>query len=518
MMSFLLRLGAKILGVLSGFDRIRLRGTLPRLAHVGGFSRFLEAENVPLKEFAGYAEDRTKQLRKALEEKAAEAGRPVEYLAGYTNKEALVQRRRLRDGAAPGGLIGAFNTLENCTSYDIYRNPKTHTIELRRRPRKCLHYYFYFDDDRFGLTQVRLQSWFPFNTNVVLNGREWLARQLDQSGLGYQRRDNCFTWIEDFTRAQALADLQPQIDWGAELDRVLQRVLPPRPLWLPDDHYYWTADQTEWATDLAFRAADTLAELYPQLIRRGIETFRSEDVLRFLGHHVTAAGRVPANCAAEITSDLKHRPEGVRIKHRAGKNTVKLYDKQGSVLRIETTLNEVKGLKSFRPLADDPSGPCQWRPMRKSVVEMTRRAALSQASNDRYGEALGTLPTDTPLSRATGKLCRPIVVAGRRHRALNPLAPDDSRLLEAISRGEWLISGFRNRDLRAILFGEAPDASTRHRQAAHVTRLLGLVRAHGLIKKVPRTHRYLLTTEGTSVIPALLAVNHATLQQLTSAA
>jgi hypothetical protein len=518
MTSFLHRFGAKILGALSGFDRVRLRGTLPRLAGTGGLFRWLESQGVLLKDFLNYAEARTRQLRKSLEETAADAGRPVEYLQGYTNKEALVQQRRLRDGAAPGGLVCAFSTLETCTSYDVFKNPKTHTIDLRRRLRKCLHYYFYFDDDRFGLAGVRLQTWFPFNTNVVLNGREWLARQLDESGIGYQRRDNCFTWVEDFARAQELADLQPKIDWEAELDRLLRRVLPPRQLWLPDDHYYWTADQTEWATDLAFRDADTLAELYPQLIRRGIETFRSEDVLRFLGHRVTAEGRVPAHFADEVTSDLKHRPEGVRIKHRAGKNTVKMYDKQGSVLRVETTLNEVKGLKSFRPLADDPTGPCQWRPMRKSVVEMTRRAELSQASNDRYLEALATLPTDTPLNRAAGKFCLPIVVEGRRHRALNPLAPDDARLLEAVSRGEWLIAGFRNRDIRAVLYGDAPDESTRRRLASRVTRLLGLLRAHGLIKKVPRTHRYLLTTEGTCVIPALLAANNATLHQLTNAA
>ena len=491
---------------------------LPRLANTGGLYRWLEAAGILLKDFPGYAESRTKQLREVLEAKAAAAGRPVEYLASYTNKEALVQQRRLRDGVAPGGLVAAFSTLENCTSFDIYRNPKTHKIDLRRRPRKCLHYYFYFDDDRFGLSQVRLQTWFPFHTNVVLNGREWLARQLDKKGIGYQRRDNCFTWVEDFARAQTLADGQPRIHWEAELDRLLKRVLPPRRLWLPDDHYYWTADQTEWATDLAFRDADTLAELYPQLIRRGIETFRSEDVLRFLGKRLTAQGHVPAHLKDEVTSDLKHRPEGVRIKHRAGKNTIKLYDKQGSVLRVETTLNEVKGLKSYRTAADDPEGPCSWRPMRKSVVEMTRRAELSQASNDRYLEALGTLPTDMPLSRATGKLCRPVLVEGRRHRALNPLAADDARLLEAVSRGEWLVAGFRNRDIRQALHGDAPDEPTRRRQAARVTRLLGLLRAHGLIKKIPRTHRYLLTAEATSVIPALHAVNNATLQQLTSAA
>jgi hypothetical protein len=518
MASFLRRFGARILGALSGFDRIRLRGTLPRLANTGGFRRWLEAAGIPLKDFPGYAEGRTKQLREALEAKADRAGRPVEYLPGYTNKEALVQERLRRDGATPGGLVCALSTLENCTSYDIRRNDKTHMIDLRRRPRKCLHYYFYFVDDRFGLAQVRLRTWFPFNTHVVLNGREWLARQLDVKGIGYQRRDNCFTWLEDFARAQKLADLQPKIHWEAELDRLLRRVLPPRRLWLPGDRYYWTADQTEWATDLAFRDAEALAELYPQLIRRGIETFRSDDVLRFLGHRVTAEGHVPASYKGEVTSDLKRRPEGVRIKHRAGKNTVKRYDKQGSVLRAETTLNEVKGLKSYRTAADDPAGPRTWRPMRKGVAEMARRAELSRASNDRYLEALATLPADTPLGRATGKFCRPVVVEGRRHRALNPLAPDDARLLEAVSRGEWLVAGFRNRDIRQALDGDAPDETTRRRADARVTRLLRLLRAHGLIKKVPRTQRYLLTAEGTSVIPALLAANNATLQKLTSAA
>ena len=133
-------------------------------------------------------------------------------------------------------------------------------------------------------------------------------------------------------------------------------------------------------------------------------------------------------------------------------------------------------------------------------------------------EALGTLPTATPLRTVSHRLCQPVVVAERRYRALNPLAPADGRLLEAISRGEWLVAGFRNRDIRRILYGDDADEPTRRRQAAAVTRLLGILRAHELIKKVPRTHRYLLTTAGTAGIPALLAANNATLQQLTSAA
>ena len=156
--------------------------------------------------------------------------------------------------------------------------------------------------------------------------------------------------------------------------------------------------------------------------------------------------------------------------------------------------------------------------MRKSVVEIGRRAELSQAANNRYLDALATLPTDTPLSRVTAKLCSPLMVEGRRYRGLNPLSPDDARLLEAISRGDWLVAGFRNRDIRRVLFGETDDATTHGKQAARVTRLLGLLRAHRLIKKIPKTHRYLLTKDARSLVPALIAANNTTMQKLTSVA
>jgi hypothetical protein len=377
MKSFLHRFKERILGVLSGFDRLRLRGSLPRLASAGGMYRWLESKQLLLKDFNSMAQEHTERLRAALNRKAAGEGRPVEYLASFTNKEALVQQRRHRDGVAPSGLICGFSTLENCSSFDIYRDPKTRCIALRKRPRKCLHYYFYFEDHRFGLTQVRLQSWFPFGVNVVLNGREWLARQLDGAGIGYVRKDNCFTWVEDFRRAQRFADRQPQIHWTAQLDRLLRRVYPEHDRWFPDDSYYWTVEQSEWATDVAFRDADALAELYPQLIHRAIETFGSEDVLRFLGHRVTAQGHVPAHLKAEVTSDLKRRPEGVRLKHRVGRNSLKLYDKQGSVLRVETTLNDVKPYKSFRAATGSTVCPPAGSPAPPGIARSTPATAPS---------------------------------------------------------------------------------------------------------------------------------------------
>jgi hypothetical protein len=337
------------------------------------------------------------------------------------------------------------------------------------------------------------------------------------------RRDNYFVDIEDFARAQKLADQQPRIDWPGQLERLLRRVYPragqfsgtPRPVGAQP--YYWTSDQTEWATDIAFRDAAALAELYPLLTHHGMTTFQSPDVLRFLGHKVPGHGGVHGKYAGEIVSDLKRRPEGVRVKHRAAGNSLKMYDKFGTALRVETTLNHPQGLKVYRTKQDDPDGPKQWLPLRKSVADLARRAALSQSAKERYLEALGRLEAATPLAKLTDQLCRPVVVNQRRHRALRPFDPDEVRLLETVTRGEWEIAGFRNRDVRTALFDDTEDAGERRRQAARVSRRLALLRAHGLIKKIPRTHRYLVTTAGRTAIAAILAARNASLQDLTAA-
>jgi len=531
MKSFIQRHKGEILGALSGFDRIRFRGSLQLLSNVGGVATWLKSAGLRLKEFLPFVEGVTKQLRRSTEKRAEAAGCPIQYLESKVDKEKMVGEIREERGAGDDGLVAVLSTLETCQSFDIFRNHSTHQIELRRRLRKCLHYYFYWEDGKFGLTQVRLMTWFPFDVRVVLNGREWLARQLDAKGLGYRRRDNCFVDLEDFRRAQRLADQQPRIDWVGQLNRLLRRVCPeagrfsdtPQPV--APLAYYWTSEQTEWATDVVFRDAAALAELYPVLTRHGIETFQSPDVMRFLGHRLPAHGGVHGRFAGEIVSDLKERPEGVRVKHRVEKNSLKMYDKFGSVLRVETTLNDPKGLKVYRPKQDAPEGPKQWLPLRKSVADLARRSELSQAANERYLEALGRVDSDTPLGTLTDKLCRPVQVGQRRHRALRPFDPEDVRLLEIVSRGEYEIAGFRNRHVRVALYGELPNgdaettevAAERRRQAARVSRKLAMLRAHGLIKKIPRTQRYLVTAEGRVAIAALLAARKASTRQLTAA-
>ena len=202
------------------------------------------------------------------------------------------------------------------------------------------------------------------------------------------------------------------------------------------------------------------------------------------------------------------------IKHRVNKNSIKMYDKQGSVLRVETTINNADEFKVYRPVEGDPQGDCDWRRLRRGVADLHRRAQVSQAANERYLAALQPVNQSTPLGELAAQVTCPVTWRGRRVRGLRPLSADDMALLSAVSRGEFTVNGFRNRDLRQILYGESPPADERRRQSAKLTRLLRMLRAHGLIKKVPSTHRYVLTDRGRSIITAVIQASKADTETL----
>ena len=157
--------------------------------------------------------------------------------------------------------------------------------------------------------------------------------------------------------------------------------------------------------------------------------------------------------------------------------------------------------------------------MRKGVSDMPRRAELSQRSNERYMNALATVATPTPLRTLTEKLSRPVSWQGKRVRGLNLLGEEDARLLSAVARGEFLISGLRNRDLQSLLY-EKPteDPAEKRRRCGQVTRKLRMLRAHGLVHKVPHTHRYMVSEKGRQVVAAVHAAREADIAKLTQAA
>jgi len=394
-------------------------------------------------------------------------------------------------------------------------------IRLQSRRRKCLFLYHYQIHPVFGFMHARIQTWFPFAIRICLNGRSWPAWSMDAAGLRHVQCDNCFTWLEDPVRAQQLMDAQLQAAWPELLTAIARDLNPLHDAMFRDwpIEYYWSTYQSEWATDLLFRDRAALAALYPRLVQPGMTTFGSPDVLRFLGGKVMPDGAVPPRLTAAVTSDLKHRPEGVRIKHRSGENTIKMYDKQGRVLRGETTINDVAAFKTFRAPAPRPEAEPSWQRMRKGIADLHRRSEAAQAANQGYLRALAAVDEQTPPGRLAGELCRSVTWPGRRVRALNPYAADDGKLLATISRGEFAIAGFRNHDLRQQLFADA-DApeDVRRRHAAAVSRKPTLPRAHGLIQKVQGTHRYQLTNQGRVTLTALMTARNVGTAALTKLA
>ena len=336
----------------------------------------------------------------------------------------------------------------------------------------------------------------------------------------YQRRDNGFTWIEDWARAQALLNEQLRTAWPGLLDRLVRQA---NPAWTSVDRhptpYYWSMEEGEWASDLAFASPTALAELAPRLVRHAWLNFDSGDVMRFLGSKAVTEQGPHGNFTGEVVTDRKRRPEGTRIKHRLNRNWITMYDKQGSVLRVETVSNDPRDLKVYRTKEDDAAGAKSWQRLRKGVADIHRRAEISQAAKERYGEALATVDESRSLAELAQAVCEPVSWQGKRARGLNPLATGDARLLEAVNRGAFTINGCRNRDLRGLLFTTpANDAAEQRRPSAAITRKLRLLRAHGLIHKVPKTHRYQISPQGREIINALLAARQTSIAKLTQAA
>jgi hypothetical protein len=516
----------RLAGVLSGFDRLVFRGTLRRLACVAGLKDYLWERKVLLKEFGAHAEAVSERIKEACLAPAQALDLPIQYLPSADTSKEAVARTLAAERGVTAGPVCVLKCVEPFRGFDVYRNAETKKLELVSRLRKCLHLYWYEIHPECGFLGARLRTWFPFDLQICLNGREWLARQLDTAGLRDERHDNCFSFVEDFTRAQALLDAQLRTAWPTLLDGIAQQLNPLREALFGDfcPGYYWTTYQSEWATDLVFADPAELRRLYPLLLRHGMTTLGSADVLRFLGRQIGAHDRVPRNFRGEVTSEVKARAEGVRIKHRVNTNSVKAYDKaytpERAVLRAETTLNNVGDFQVYRPKEGGPAEELAWRRLRKGIADLHRRAQVSQAANERYLDALSSVDDTTTLEEHLQRITAPVLWNSKRVRALQPFAADDMALLEAVSRGEFTINGLRNRDVRPLLYGDesalAPEEV--RRRAAKVTRQLRMLRAHGLLQKVPHTHRYQLTPSGRATITALLSARHTPVAQLAKAA
>lgn len=505
MEKFLQQHKSDVIGVLSGFDRLLFRGTLRSISYGEGLDRFLGAMHVRYADWTAFAEGLSEKLKDHAQVLAAEAGRPFLYVQNSRqSKEQIARTIALRDGIEEG-LVCVLRCVEPCMSFSNRRNDQG-KFHFKSQERKCLHLYFYYLDREFGLMHVRLSTWLPFGMQVCLNGREYLARRMRKAGIGFEQRDNCFVKIDDLPRAQKmLAELETR-KWQKMLNAMARRVNPliARSSKLNLNGYYWSIRESEYATDVMFKDAEALARVYPLLVDHAIKHLSCADVMRFLGRRTNS--RFPG----EASANLQRRMEGVRIKHWIEENSIKMYDKQGSVLRIETTINNVRRFKVRRMRTWKGVRRMRWIPMRFGLADLDRRVEVSRAANERYLEALAVVNVPAPACVLLDAVSKRVIKEQRPYRALRPVSPEEAKVFQAVLGGQFLLRGFTNRNLRQCMGEpEPPDEQEQRRQSGRITRLLRLLRAHGLIQKVSGTRYYRVTTKGQRIMGAALRLRNA---------
>lgn len=489
-------------GTLTMFDRIIFRGYLSNLFPDGAFARFLNAHGVLLKDFSGFVQQTSAELKAHVEQLAAAAGRPYEYLESATtkasgeSKEDLARAIAARDHITEG-LICVFAVVEPCQSFIVQGNRAAQKLVVVRKRRKCLHFYLYFLDTEFGFMHVRLQSWFPFDLQVYLNGREWLARRLTAQGLTFERYDNAFLHLQDPAAAQTLCDDFAHREWARVLDAFARKVNPKLVLVEQAGFggYYWTIYQAEIATDVMFKDRATLLQVWPDLRQAALVAFSAEDVLRFLGR------KLHGNFKGEVHSDLRQRPEGWRIKHWMKGNAIKMYDKL-SVLRIETTINNAREFKVLK----STDNTRRWVTMGKGVANFWRYYQVGRQANQRYLDALAHVQLKGEAVAELDGLCRRRTKDSKHYARFNPVSQEDCELFAAVLAGEHLLNGFRNHDLCARLYHTvANSVEEAKRRCARVSRLIAKLRGHSLIAKVKDSRLYRVTERGVRLMSAALA-------------
>ena len=484
--------GEQLRGTLTTVDRLIVHGHLSRLWFPNHMAYFLDRLGVHIvKDFGHFVKQASSKVIAHGEAVAKKAGRPFVYQDRVVHgKDDLAREIAARDGITQG-LICVFSTVEPAMCFALAGGA------IRPRLRKCLHLYFYVIDRELGFIHIRLQTWFPFQIQVYLNGHEWLARQLERRGVGFERYQNSFLSIDDLPLAQRLCASFTRRRWTRLFDAFARRINP----WLPVirkhnfGSYYWCIDACEVSTDLMWRDRPSLLGVLDDLFDYALRAFSADDVVRFLGLKCRPQ-------TGELETRHARRPEGRRIKHRVRQNWLKLYDKW-SVLRIETVINNPADFRVLR-FEDDRRGRRRgrWMRMNKGIHNLCRYVQIGEATNRRYLDALAEVTPTGPALAQLDSLCRHRSRGDQHYARFNPVCRADHDLFVAVLSGAHLITGLRNRDIQQQLWPTSTSERVEARRCRRVCRLIAKLRGHGLLGKVPGRRRYRVTLLGRRVMAA----------------
>jgi len=295
----------RIAGVLSCFDRIIATGTLPGACYAAGMTSFLNAHGIRIFDYPQFALPLRERVREQAQALAEEHGVTIEHITkSHIRKEEVVAKVLATRGEHPG-LVHVISAMETCQSYKPWHDKRTGKTFLRPDTGKCLHYYFYWMDAKLGLIYLRSAHLLAIPTAVLLQRPFLAGPETCHEGIDFAMADNAFIRIEDWTRAQELADTLKPESFHKILDRYAEQCCPVLDVFV--QRYHWSLMQVEYSTDLVFRSPQTLGPLYDELSRQAVLAVKAEQVSSFLGKMLTP------QVAAEIGSRFTTRIEGTCI-------------------------------------------------------------------------------------------------------------------------------------------------------------------------------------------------------------
>jgi len=482
MTEFIGRHSENILGQLSCYDRIIIQGTLPDICYPGAITNFFYQSGIRIFEFKQWASPMRDAINENAKSIARKNGLEIEFIRKKNfRKDDRVAEIIAERGDHPG-LVHLFSAMETCVAFKPWHDKKSHKTFFKYDSGRCLHYYFYFIDEKYGLCYLRVPTWAPFRLQFYCNAHNWLARQLDKEGIGYKQIENAFFQIDSFEKAQKISDSFS----GKELHQILEKYAL---LFCPSINQFkagvhWSVMQAEYATDIVFRSQQVLAPVYEELVRTLSHAVNPDNVAMFLGR------RLDPRYDGELGGKFSTRIEGHSIRHFMGKNGIKMYDKFGQVLRIESFSNDISFFKHHRRVEHrDGTSSYQVANMRKTIYSLSDLIGVMFGCNRRYIEFLSAIDDPTNGIKKVKKISRPVRENGRSFRGFNLFNEKDEAVLRAIAQGGVQGFGIRNLTLREAL----------GKTTGQISGILKRLRNHGLIKKVSKSYKYYLTSLGRQV-------------------
>jgi hypothetical protein len=492
--SFVTKFASVISWILSCFDRVILKGHLP-ISRPSVFEKFVDCElKIRRADFLKVVGPKWSQrLVEFAERFAKKCGRSWLRQSGGIDKDAWA-KEQLEWSPVKEGLVGVLCVMEACPTFKLaYGNERPRFVS-RMVPQRVLYYYFI--DRVLGLIHVRLQTWAPFTCQVYANGHDFVARQLKKKGIAFKQVDNAFVELGDPAAAQRIADRFAKLPWPKILERYARLVNPLLLDELSGMSHYWVIDQAEYATDLCFVSKHALAKLFLRLLEFALLTFTPKKIYCYLGRkwHERFDGEVQ-------TRYKSVREPGACIKHFMKRNWLKMYDKLGLLLRVETVINQPGEFKVLRERQHrNGSKSTGWFAMCKGVGNMHHYQSHALACNQRYLDALAAVDDPTPVYDDLKQLTERQSNRGRSYAGFNPAREEEIRLFAAVLAGDHIAQGFCNKDIRTALYAEGYRAPEHRRHSAAVGRLFKRLHVRGIVAKIPRTRRWRVTDKGRRVL------------------